>query len=484
MQKRTFYSVVITLVILIPLGGFSQESPRIEINPGDVDIFLNDSLQFSVSYYDTNGVEFDTTASWTLHPSSKGEVDESGWFYPSSPGECLLTAELDTLSDQIMITIVSPGEDPPDDDGSEYLFIAPTDTLLVVGDQIQFEAFYGDTLVPEDSVITWSLLGMPIGALSEEGLLQVESPGFALIEALSGDRSGASFIIAADSSLDTTGINHIQITRDSPNPNGYTVMRELEEGEYWKISGLPHPLNILNGSSVYFPVGCLSEDIRIHVALPGFFQVGADTVEYGHNHVVAGVQFKVMTDDSTVVEPYYFNTPLIAGMIYKRGLLSHLGLLPENLGLYFGMTDGDSIYFDDTGITHTIVDEYNNRIYSAVAHFSELVVAGDVTSTLALDDEIISGPESFSLYQNYPNPFNPSTNINYSLNKPAEVSLSIFDIAGRELATFTQGFQTAGQYQIVWNGKNSQGSLVSTGVYFCRLQTPTQSQTVKMVLLR
>jgi hypothetical protein len=148
------------------------------------------------------------------------------------------------------------------------------------------------------------------------------------------------------------------------------------------------------------------------------------------------------------------------------------------------MTDGDSIYFDDTGITHTIVDEYNNRIYSAVAHFSELVVAGDVTSTLALDDEIISGPESFSLYQNYPNPFNPSTNINYSLNKPAEVSLSIFDIAGRELATFTQGFQTAGQYQIVWNGKNSQGSLVSTGVYFCRLQTPTQSQTVKMVLLR
>ena len=483
MQKWKKIPLLFTLGVLIPFAGFSQESPRIEINPGDINILLTDSIQFSVSYYDTNGVEFDTTANWTLHPQNKGILDESGWFYPLSPGECLLTAELDTLSDQIMITILSPEEDPPDD-GNEYLFVSPVDTLLAVGDQIQFEAFYGDTLVPEDSVITWTLLGMPLGSLSVDGLLQVESPGFALIEALYGDRSGASFVIAADSSLDTTGINHIQITRDSPNPNGYTVMRELEEGEYWVISGLPHPMNILNGSSVYFPVGCLSEDIRIHVALPGFFQVGADTVEYGHNHVVAGVQFKVMTDDTTVVEPYYFNTPLIAGMIYKRGLLDHLGLIPENLGLYFGVTEGDSLTFDATGITHTIVDEHNNRIYSAVAHFSELVVAGDVNTTLALDDEIVSGPEAFTLYQNYPNPFNPSTSINYSLIKASDVKLTIFDIAGRELATFSQGYQAAGQYQIVWNGKNSQGNLVSTGVYFCRLRTPTQTQTVKMVLLR
>lgn len=484
MQKQKLYPLVIALAILIPQVGFSQESPRIEINPGDIDILLNDSIQFSVSYYDTNAVEIDTAASWTLHPRSKGDINDSGWFYPLSPGECLLTAELDSLSDQIMITILSPGEDPPDSDGNGFIFVSPDDTLLTVGDQVQFEAFYGDTLIPEDSVITWNLLGMPIGSLSADGLLQVDSPGFALIEALSGDGSGASFIIAADSSQDTSGINHIQITRDSPNPNGYSVMRELDEGEYWVMSGLPHPMNILNGSSVYFPVGCLSEDIRIHIALPGFFQVGADTVEYGHNHVVAGVQFKVMTDDTTVVEPYYFNTPLIAGMIYKRGLLDHLGLIPEDLGLYFGMTDGDSITFDDTGITHTIVDEYNNRIYSAVAHFSELVVAGNVTTTLALDDDIVSGPEAFTLYQNFPNPFNPSTSINYSLIKASDVTLTIFDIAGRELATFRRGIQAAGQYQIIWNGQNSQGNLVSTGVYFCRLQTPTQSQTVKMVLLR
>lgn len=471
------------MVILIPLVGFSQESPRIEINPGDIDIVLTDSIQFSVSYYDTNGIEFDTTANWTLHPQSKGEVDASGWFYPLAPGECLLTAELDTLSDQIMITILSPGDDPPDD-GHECIFVSPTDTLLTVGDQIQFEAFYGDTLIPEDSVITWNLLGMAIGSLSDEGLLAVDSPGFALIEALSGDRSGASFVIAADSTVDTTGINHIQITRDSPNPNGYTIMRELEEGEYWVISGLPHPLNILNGSSVYFPVGCLSEDIRIHIALPGFFQVGPDTVAFGHSHVVAGVQFQVMTDDTTIVEPYYFNTPLIAGMIYKRGLLDHLGLIPEDLGLYFGMTEDDSLSFDATGITHTIVDEYHNRVYAAVAHFSQLLVAGNVSNTLAMDDNMVSGPEIFTLYQNYPNPFNPSTSINYSLSKATEVNLTIFDITGRELATFTQGIQTAGQYQIVWNGQNSQGNLVSTGVYFCRLTTPTQSQTVKMVLLR
>jgi len=484
MQKWIQNTLLIALTILIPQVGFSQESPRIEINPGDIDIFLNDSIQFSVSYYDTNGIEFDTTANWTLYPQSKGEVDESGWFYPFSPGECLLTAELDSLSDQVLITILPPRDDPPDPDGNECLFVSPTDTLVTVGSQIQFKAFFGDTLVPEDSSLTWNLLGMPLGSLSDEGLLHVESPGFALIEALSGDRSGASFIIATDSTEDTTGINHIQITRDSPNPNGYTIMRELEEGEYWVISGLPHPLNILNGSSVYFPVGCLSEDIRIHIALPGFFQVGADTVAYGHNHVVAGVQFQVMTDDTTIVEPYYFDTPLIAGMIYKRGLLDHLGLIPEDLGLYFGMTEGDSLSFDATGITHTIVDEYHNRVYAAVAHFSQLLVAGNVTNPLFVDENMISGPEGFKLYQNYPNPFNPSTSINYSLSTSAEVNLTIFDITGRELASFDRGIQAPGQYQIVWNGQNSQGNLVSTGVYFCRLTTPTQSQTVKMVLLR
>lgn len=484
MQKINRFPSFIMVLIAVPLMVLAQESPRIEISPGDVDILLTDSIQFSTTYYDTAGVGIDTSASFSIHPHNKGSIDEAGWFFPNSPGECLLTAELDDLTDQVTITILTSGEEPPENDGSSNIFVAPKDTLLTVGDHIQFQAFYGDTLIPEDSLITWELIGMPIGDLSEDGVLEVNVPGFALIEAISGDHSGASFIMAADSSVDTSGINHITITRDSPNPNGYSTMRELQEGEYWTMSGLPHPLNVLNGSSVYFPVGSLSEDIRIHVSLPGFFQVGNDTVETGHNHVVAGVQFKVMTDDTTVVEPYYFNTPLIAGMIYKRGLLEHLGLAPENLGLYFGIMEGDSLIFDETGISNTIVDEYNNRIYSAVVHFSELVVAGNVTITASTDETMSGTPKSFVLHQNYPNPFNPSTSINYTLATPTEVNLTIFDVTGREVMTYAQGYQVEGQYQVVWDGEDHNGTLLSAGVYLCRMKTATHSQTVKMVLLR
>ena len=96
----------------------------------------------------------------------------------------------------------------------------------------------------------------------------------------------------------------------------------------------------------------------------------------------------------------------------------------------------------------------------------------------------MSGPETFTLYQNYPNPFNPSTHINYSLTQSTEVIVTVFDISGREITAFAPGYQSTGQYQIVWNGQNSHVNMVSAGVYFCRLRTPAQTQTVKMVLLR
>ncbi len=90
---------------------------------------------------------------------------------------------------------------------------------------------------------------------------------------------------------------------------------------------------------------------------------------------------------------------------------------------------------------------------------------------------------AYSLNQNYPNPFNPSTQITYSLAKSGFVSLKVYDVIGREVATLVNGQQAAGSYVVSFNGSNSGKSLAS-GVYFYRLEAGTFVATHKMLLLK
>lgn len=77
---------------------------------------------------------------------------------------------------------------------------------------------------------------------------------------------------------------------------------------------------------------------------------------------------------------------------------------------------------------------------------------------------VVTPPERFELYQNYPNPFNPATTIAYQTPNDVQVSLKIFDIVGREVATLVNEFRKAGYYEDVWNA----GEFAS-GVYFYQL---------------
>ncbi len=88
-------------------------------------------------------------------------------------------------------------------------------------------------------------------------------------------------------------------------------------------------------------------------------------------------------------------------------------------------------------------------------------------------------PVTVTLDQNYPNPFNPTTNIRYELNTAADVTLEVFNIQGQRIATLVNSFQNAGLYTVDFDAAN-----LSSGVYFYRLQTPGQSETRKMMLVK
>jgi len=76
----------------------------------------------------------------------------------------------------------------------------------------------------------------------------------------------------------------------------------------------------------------------------------------------------------------------------------------------------------------------------------------------------------FALQQNYPNPFNPSTTIKFRLPVRAHVTLKIVSLLGQEVATLMDSRQNAGDIEIVWDGKNSVGNQVASGIYFYQLE--------------
>jgi len=101
---------------------------------------------------------------------------------------------------------------------------------------------------------------------------------------------------------------------------------------------------------------------------------------------------------------------------------------------------------------------------------------------------IITNPqpvEAFKMLSNYPNPFNPNTIIKYPIKQAEKASLTIYSITGevvRHLAS--DQLHIAGSYEITWDGRNDLGNLVNSGIYFCRLTTPSQNLSLKLTLIK
>ena len=87
--------------------------------------------------------------------------------------------------------------------------------------------------------------------------------------------------------------------------------------------------------------------------------------------------------------------------------------------------------------------------------------------------------EGFRLEQNYPNPFNPSTTIRYGLPLRSQVTLTVFNTLGQQVATLVQGEQEAGNHEVRFDAAG-----LATGVYFYRLQAGSSVETKKLVIVK
>ena len=104
---------------------------------------------------------------------------------------------------------------------------------------------------------------------------------------------------------------------------------------------------------------------------------------------------------------------------------------------------------------------------------------GDVNVVTGVEKQGQTVPSGYNLSQNYPNPFNPVTNIHFSIPKDGNVSLKFYNMLGKEVATYYDGFMKAGYYNAEFNGVN-----LSSGIYFYRLVAGSFTDTKKMILAK
>lgn len=95
------------------------------------------------------------------------------------------------------------------------------------------------------------------------------------------------------------------------------------------------------------------------------------------------------------------------------------------------------------------------------------------------NDVNIGVPSKYELSQNYPNPFNPTTNINFDLPVDGSVSIKLFDVAGKEVATLLNEVMTAGYHSVVFNASD-----FSSGIYFYTLSAGDFASTMRMLLVK
>jgi len=157
----------------------------------------------------------------------------------------------------------------------------------------------------------------------------------------------------------------------------------------------------------------------------------------------------------------------------KAGVGSRLSVSPASGTVAPGASQTITVTFDAQGLAEGKYYGHLNLTSNGGEHTVPVAIL--VSNTVHVDDHSVAVPAAFQLEQNYPNPFNPETSIRYVLPHEGNITLAVFDLNGRRVASLESGLKTAGQHVIRWNGRDSVGNHVPSGVYFYRLEATSAS---------
>lgn len=258
---------------------------------------------------------------------------------------------------------------------------------------------------------------------------------------------------------------------------GNAAQAGLITGNYGQVT-IPNTTNLTAGDEVYWS----GKDPNTNAGNPSYWVVQAyrlatpKTLNPGDNSAlpVELTSFAVSVDGNTVnlswktateVNNYGFELERTSGNNgwQKIGFVAGAGNSNTPKSYYF--TDNPS---GGTSFSYRLKQldvDGNFKYYDAIT----------VSFTASTEPELM---------QNNPNPFNPSTTIKFYIPNTSDVTIRIYDMLGKEVTTLFDKQSTAGFHNVYWNGKDSRGEFVSSGVYLYRLTAGNFSETKKMNLLK
>ena len=281
----------------------------------------------------------------------------------------------------------------------------------------------------------------------------------------SDDQAGFSVYLWKPISFVNSNTGFFMVTHYTYNGNYNSILfRTSTRGHFW--------LRLIN-----FPY------IPNRVVLVKFYNENLGLVGFGYEPY----HFDRTTDGGSSWETFNLETTYLSGTFY-----SDLEFVPHHPSeIWF--VDSNNLYFSaDTGRTWTSQNIYNGNLQGEDIVFTDsnhgwlLCDSGKVfytvnnggmaSDTALIKEQLLSG---YLLTQNYPNPFNPVTKIIYSLPKQDFVTLKVYDMLGKVIATLVNEEKSAGIYEVEFDGSN-----LSSGVYFYEIQAGNFFETKKLMLLK
>jgi photosystem II stability/assembly factor-like uncharacterized protein len=326
-----------------------------------------------------------------------------------------------------------------------------------------------------DNVYSMAVSGAVAYAATDEGLSISTDEGTGWVNISAGSVSGSAYavVVARDGTV-SIGTN-------------FGVYSSTDEGGSWRLSGLGESAVLFlaidsagsifaatandgvfvlqDGGTLWKGIGLVRDDIQtIAVNAAGDVFVGV----YGgiFTSTDGGISWTV----HTFGESYVYSLAVGLGGILFAGTYNGVFVSYDGgVAWRDGGLDGYSILsLAVDGQQNLIAGTNGNGLYKSTA---------PVTSVREGAQEML--PHAISLGQNYPNPFNPTTSVWYSVPRTGAVSLRVYDILGREVATLVDNIRQRGEYTVEWNAE-----LMPSGIYLYKLVAGGSIETRKAVLIR
>ncbi len=241
-------------------------------------------------------------------------------------------------------------------------------------------------------------------------------------------------------------------------------------GSYW--------LNITDTLPNRYPMDIAidpNDDAKVYVVFSGF---GSSHLFKSSN---SGIEWQNINNNLPDVP----TTSVIVDPLYPNHI--YVG---NDLGVFVSTDEGNSWSTFQEGLSDAVMAmdltiSPTNRMLRMATHGHGVYERKllDHVSKIQISEN--TKPIDFDLKQNYPNPFNPDTKIKYSIFKPTNISIVIYNSLGQEIKKLVNDkFQTLGDYEVLWDGKNNKGNIVAAGTYICKLKAGNKVKNIKMSFIK